>query len=204
LSTKYFISFLTIFYNVLSISGFPLSSNTSCDSVPTRTSIRALGLLFRMDTTELFCDTGMQKLFCRVVQPNVNVRRVDVPLMTDKKHVASLTNAIMMDATAASETIPNLDAKFSFHPYKFCADGSGNDKAQLFSCMGVSCDGTYRLYVPVPLYTGQMTEEDIMHFMALFNINGNVDGAIQALHLFLQKYSTLTDRVDWESLVDGV
>jgi hypothetical protein len=106
----------------------------------------------------------------------------------------------MMDATTASETIPNLDAKFYFLPYKFCSYGPGSDKAQLFSCMRVSFDGTYHRHVPVPFYAGQMTEDYIVNFMALFKINGNTDGAIQALQLFLQKYSTH----DWESLSEHV
>jgi hypothetical protein len=49
--------------------------------------------------------------------------------MTDVIYTESLTNAIMMDADRAMKTIPNLDSKFLFLPYKFCADGPGPDKA---------------------------------------------------------------------------
>jgi mannose/fructose/N-acetylgalactosamine-specific phosphotransferase system component IIB len=95
-----------------------------CDCIPARISVQALGLLFRMSKTEIFCDTGNVKVFCRMFQPNVNIKQIDMPQMTGRDDVTSLTNAIMMDATKASETIPNLDAKFSFLPYKFC-DRSG-------------------------------------------------------------------------------
>jgi hypothetical protein len=75
-----------------------------------------------MAITEVFCDLGMKKFFCRMVQPNVNIRQLEMLRMTDTDDVKSLTNAIIMDATNASETIPNLDAKFSFIPYKFCKE----------------------------------------------------------------------------------
>jgi hypothetical protein len=61
--------------------------------------------------------------------------------MTTIYDVKSLANAIMMDATKASETIPNLDAKFLFLPYKFCKDSPATDKARLFSCMTFVHDG---------------------------------------------------------------
>jgi hypothetical protein len=88
-----------------------------------------------MAETEVFCDTGIVKVFCRMVQPNVNIRPLDMPRMTDTDDVKSLTNAIILYATNASETIPNLDAKFSFLPYKFCKDGPALDLARLYSCM---------------------------------------------------------------------
>jgi hypothetical protein len=74
--------------------------------------------------------------------------------MTDRYDVKSLTNAIMMDATKASETISNLDAKFSFLPYKFCDDGQAPDKARLFSCVPFVHDGILHKDVTVPFYAG--------------------------------------------------
>jgi hypothetical protein len=68
-----------------------------CDYVPTRTSIQALVLLFRMTTTEVICDTGNVKVFCCMVQPNVNIRRIDMSRMIDMIDMKALTNAIMMD-----------------------------------------------------------------------------------------------------------
>jgi hypothetical protein len=106
-----------------------------CDCVPARTSIQALGLLFRMATMGVICDTGNVKVFCCMVQPNVNIGHIDMEWMTDVIDMKSLTNAIMMDAGRAMGKIPNLDAKFSFLPYKLWDDGPGPDKAQLYSCM---------------------------------------------------------------------
>jgi hypothetical protein len=111
--------------------------------VPARTSIQALGLLLRMDTTQLICVTGNVKVFCRMVQPNVNIRRINMSRMTDVIDTKFLTNAIMMDASRAMEKIPNLDAKSSFLPYKFCTDGPGPDKAQLYSFMKFFHGGKY-------------------------------------------------------------
>jgi hypothetical protein len=49
-----------------------------------------------------------------------------------------------------------------------------------------------------------MTQEYILDVMAMFKVKYIVDGAIQALHFFLQKYSTLMDRDDWEHLAEDV
>jgi hypothetical protein len=78
-----------------------------------------------------------------------------------------------MDATNASETIPNLDAKFSFLPYKLCKDGPSPDKARLYSCIPFVHDDILHKDVPVPFYAGQMTREDIRVFMSLFKIKGH-------------------------------
>jgi hypothetical protein len=138
--------------------GFPLPIDALCDCIPARTSIQALGLLYRMAETQVFCDLGIVKVFCRMVQPNVNIRRLDMSRMTDTDDIKSLTNAIIMDATNASETIPNLDAKFSSLPYKFCKEGPSPDKARLYSCMPFVHDGILHKDVPVPFYAGQMTQ----------------------------------------------
>jgi hypothetical protein len=124
--------------------------------------------------------------------------------MTDTDDVKSLTNAIIMDATSASETIPNLDAEFSFLPYKFCKDGPAPDKARLYSCMPFVHDGILHKDVPVPFYAGQMTQEDIRVFMSLFKIEGHADGAMQAIQLFLQKYSNMKGRKGWDDLSEDV
>jgi hypothetical protein len=130
------------FFDSLIIAlGFPLPIDAFCDCIPARTSVQALGLLYRMAQTEVFCNTGCVRVFCRMVHPNMSIRQLDMSRMTDRDDVKSLKNAIMMDATKASETIPNLDAKFSFLPYKFCNDGPASDKARLFSCMPFVHDG---------------------------------------------------------------
>jgi hypothetical protein len=66
-----------------------------------------------------------------------------------------------MDANKASETIPNIYANFSFLPYKFCDDGPAPDIARFFSCMSFLLDGIIHKNVPVPIYAGQMTNDDI-------------------------------------------
>jgi hypothetical protein len=87
-----------------------------------------------------------------MVQPNVNIRQLDMSRKTKRDDVKSLTNAIMMDATNASETIPNLDTEFLFLPYKFCDDGPPPDKAWLFSCMPFVHESILHKDVLVPLY----------------------------------------------------
>jgi hypothetical protein len=111
-----------------------------------------------------------------------------------------MTNAIMMEATKASETIPNLDVKLSFLPYKFYDDGPAPDKAQLFSCIPFVHDGIIHIDITVHLYAGDMTKDDIKEFMSLFKIKGHADGSMQAIQLFLQKYNHMKGRKGWDSL----
>jgi hypothetical protein len=148
-------------YSLAIVIGFTLPIYAFCDFIPARTSVQALGLLFRLAHTEIFCDTGNVKVFCCMVQPNVNIRQIDMSRMTYRDDVKSLTNAIMMDVTKASETIPNLDAKLSFLPYKFCNNGLAPDKSWLFSCMPFVYGGIMHKDLPVALYAGQMNKDDI-------------------------------------------
>jgi hypothetical protein len=124
--------------------------------------------------------------------------------MTDRGAVKSSKNAIMMDATKAYETIPNLDAKFSFLPYKYCDDGPAPDKARLFYCMPFVHGGIIHKDVPVPLYAGQMTRDNIDEFMSLFKIKGHIDGVMQAIQLFLQKYNQMKGCEGWDSLAEDI
>jgi hypothetical protein len=197
--------FFSYFSDSLVIAlGFPLPIDAFFDCIPARTSVQALGLLYIMAQTEVFCDTGYVKVFCRMVPPNANIRQLDISRMTDRDDMKSLKNAIMMEATKASETIPNLDAKFSFLPYKFCNDGYAPDKARLFSCVPFVHDSILHKHVPVPSYAVQMTKEDIEEFMSLFKIKGHADGAMQAIQLFLQKYNNMKGREGWDSLAEDV
>jgi hypothetical protein len=152
-----------------------------------------------MAQTEIFCDTGNVKVFCGMVQPNLNIRQTGMSRMTDRDDVKSLKNAITMDVAKASETIPNLDIKLSFLQYKFCDDGPAPDKARLFSCMPFVHDDIIQKDVPVSFYAGQMTKEDFEEFMSLFKIKGHADGAMQAIELFLQKYNQMKGREGWDS-----
>jgi hypothetical protein len=170
--------------SLIIVLGFTLHIDALCNCIPAPTSVQALGLLFRMAHTEIFCDTGNVKIFSRMVQPNVNIRRLDMLRMTDRDDVKSLTNSIIMDATKAPETIPNLDVKLSFLPYNICGDGLAPDKFRLFSCITFVHNGIIHIDVPVPFYAGQMTKEDIEEFVSLFKIKGRTDGAMQAIQLF--------------------
>jgi hypothetical protein len=40
--------------------------------------------------------------------------------------------------------------------------------------------------------------------MSLFKIKGHVDGAMQAIQLFLQKYNNMKGREGWDSLAEDV
>jgi hypothetical protein len=140
-----------------------------------------------------------------MVQPNVNIRQIDMSRMTDRDDAKSLTNEIMMDAIKASDTIPNLDAKFSSLSYKFCDDGPTPDKARLFSCLPFVHDGIIHKYVPVSFYAGHiMTTDDIKEFMSMFKIKGHADGAMQAIQSFLQKYNQMKGRKGLDSLAEDV
>jgi hypothetical protein len=58
--------------------GFPLPFYAFCDCIPACTSVQALGFLYRMAQTNIFYDTGNVKVFCRMVQPNSNIRQLDM------------------------------------------------------------------------------------------------------------------------------
>jgi hypothetical protein len=139
-----------------------------------------------------------------MVQPNVNIRQLDMSRITNRDDVKYFTNAIMMDATKASETIPNLDAKFSVFPYRLCKEGPAPDKARLFYCMPFVHDSILHNDIPVPFYSGQMTHEDIEESMSLFNIKDHADGVMQAIQLLLQKYNNMKGREGWDSLTEDV
>jgi hypothetical protein len=64
--------------SIVIVLGFPLPIDSFCDCIPARTPVQALGLLFRMAHTEIFCDTGNVKVVCRMVQPNVNIRQINM------------------------------------------------------------------------------------------------------------------------------
>jgi hypothetical protein len=103
----------------------------------------------------------------------------------------------MMYDTWALETIPNLDAKFSFLLYKFCTDVPAPARVQLFSCMVFEHAGINHNNQPVPCYAGQLAKKILLN---VFKINGQADGVMKKLQLFLQKYSMLTKREGWDHL----
>jgi hypothetical protein len=89
-------------------------------------------------------------------------------------------------------------------PHVHILNGPAPEKAPLYSCMPFAHYGILHKDVPVPLYAGQMIQEDIRVFMSLFKIEGHADGAMQAIQLFLQKYSSMKDRKGWDDLAEDV
>jgi hypothetical protein len=58
-----FFSLLFFSDSLVIVLGFPLPIDTFCNCIPARTSVKKLGLLFRMAQTEIFCDMGNVKVF---------------------------------------------------------------------------------------------------------------------------------------------
>jgi hypothetical protein len=65
LSCSLLLFFLIIYFfdSLVIASGFPLHIDAFCDCIPARTPVQALGLLYRMAHTEVFCDMGNVKVF---------------------------------------------------------------------------------------------------------------------------------------------
>jgi hypothetical protein len=58
-----FLSHYCCFDYLVIFLGYPSPIDAFCDCIPARRSVQALGLLFRMAQTEIFCDTGNVKVF---------------------------------------------------------------------------------------------------------------------------------------------
>jgi hypothetical protein len=153
-----------------------------------------MGLLFRTVTTTEQKDTDEVKVFYRMVMPNINIRRVDINRLTDIGVHNSVTKAIVADAEALEEMLPNLDTKFSILPYKLIDDGPHKNKASLFSFMGISFDNKYEPHIATDYYADDLSEEDVKTFLDLFKIESNTKNPLDALQLYLQKYSSLKTR----------
>jgi hypothetical protein len=107
-----------------------------------RGCLQALGVLFWMAIETKFLDMEEQKVLFRMCQPNINVRRVSMIRLTETTSSKSLTNAILCDTSKAFVQVPNLDAQISFLPYQVTTEGPSETRAQLFSNMGFTFDGT--------------------------------------------------------------
>jgi hypothetical protein len=90
-----------------------------------------------------FLDTEEQKVFFRMCQPNINGRRVSIIRLTDTASSKSSTNTILCDTSKALAQVPNLDVHISVLPYQVTTDGPSETRAQLFSNMGFTFDGTF-------------------------------------------------------------
>jgi hypothetical protein len=91
-----------------------------------------------------FLDMEEKKVFFRMCQPNINVRRVSMIRLTETTSSKSLTNAILCDTSKALAQVPNLDAQIYVLPYQVTAEGPSETRDQLFSNMGFTFDGTYK------------------------------------------------------------
>jgi hypothetical protein len=64
--------------------------------------------------------------------------------LTETTYSKSFTNAILCDTSNALAQVPNPDAQISVLPYQITAEGPSETRAQLFSNMGFTFNGTYK------------------------------------------------------------
>jgi hypothetical protein len=76
-------------------------------------------------------------------QPNINVIRVSMIRLTETTSSKLLTKAILCDTSKALAQVPNLDAHIYVLPHQVVTDGPSETRAQLFSNMEFTFDGTY-------------------------------------------------------------
>jgi hypothetical protein len=65
-----------------------------------------------------FLDMEEKKVFFKMCQPNINVRRVIMIRLAETTSSNSLTNAILCETSKALAQVPNLDAQISVLPYQ--------------------------------------------------------------------------------------
>jgi hypothetical protein len=65
-----------------------------------------------------FLDMEEKKVFFRMCQPNINVRRVSMIRLTETTSSKSLTNDILCDTSKSLAQVPNLDAQIYVLPYQ--------------------------------------------------------------------------------------
>jgi hypothetical protein len=105
--------------------------------------LQALGVLLRMAIETKFLYMEAHMVFFRMCQPNINVIRVSMIRLTETTSSKSLTNTILCGTSKALAQVPNLDAQISVLPYQITAEGPSETRAQLFSNMGFTFNGTY-------------------------------------------------------------
>jgi hypothetical protein len=117
-----------------------------------------------------FLDMQAHKGFFRMCQPNINARRVIMIRLTETTSSKSLTNAILCDTSKALAQVPNQDDQISVLPYQITAEGPSETRAQLFSNMGFTFDGTYEKNVKVNHWADAITNDNVTCFLKLFTI----------------------------------
>jgi hypothetical protein len=93
--------------------------------------------------------------------------------------------------------VPNLDTHISVLPYQVMAEGPSETRAQIFSNMGFTFDGTYEKNVKVNQWADAITNDNVTGFLRLFKIGCDTAYPIKAILLYLQKYKTLYSKEDW-------
>jgi hypothetical protein len=132
-----------------------------------------------------FLDIDEQKVFFRMCQTNINVRRVSMIRLTETASSKSLTNTILCDTSKALTQVTNLDAHISVLPYQVTVDGPSETRARLFSKMGFTFDGTYEKNATVNQWADAITNNNITGFLKLFKIECDTTDPIKAILLYL-------------------
>jgi hypothetical protein len=83
-------------------------------------------------------------------------------------------------------------------------DGPSETRAQLFSNMGFTFNGTYEKNAKVNQWVDAITDENITGFLNLFKIECDTTDPIKAILMYLQKYKTLYYKEDWITMVKDV
>jgi hypothetical protein len=112
--------------------GYVVPINQLTDDGAGRGCVQALGVPFRITIEKKFLDMQSHKVFFRMCQPNINVRRVSMIRLTETISSKSLTNTILCDTSKALAQVPSLDAQISVPPHQITAEGPSETRAQLF------------------------------------------------------------------------
>jgi hypothetical protein len=142
-------------------------------------------------------DMEEQKVFFRICQPNINVRRVSMIRLTKTTSSNSLTNAILCDTSKSLAQVPNLYAQMYVLPYQVAVEGPSETRAQIFSNMGFTFDGTYQKNVKVNQRADAITDDNVTGFLKLFKIECDTTDPIKSILMYLHKYKTLYSKEDW-------
>jgi hypothetical protein len=129
-------------------------------------------------------------------QPNINVRRVSMIRLTETTSSKSLTHAILCDTSKAPAQVPSLDSHIYVLPYQVTAEGPSETRAQLFSSMGFTFNGTYGKNAKVNQWEDTITDNNDNGFLKLFKIECDTTDPIKAILLYLHKCKTLYSKED--------
>jgi hypothetical protein len=89
-------------------------------------------------------------------------------------------------------------------PYQVTADGPSQTRAQLFSNMGFTFNGTYEKHVKVYQWADAITDDNVTGFLKLFKIECDTTDPIRVILLYLQKYKTMYSKEDLIAMVKDV